>query len=391
MGSPDAVRPGSSTIPRPDDGTGQPWPGHDTGPTRSVPAVGLADDAATAVAAMASPPAPASAPSSGAVVVQDVTKVYEPSPPWLALLLRSAIKEPLRALDHVAFSVAQGETCVIVGPNGAGKSTLFRILTGLTTPTSGTAQILGRDISAGRRVRSLIGYMPAEDRNLMLRHTCAQNLAFRGRLQGMSKRDLPGRIDEVLDQVGLLHARDRAATSLSTGMKARLQLAAALLHRPRVLILDEPTSTVDPINAHELLTLIEDLTRHQQLSVVLSSHRLEEIDALDNKVVFLDKGRVIHDGNLNELRALWETPRYRMTFAAGADVTAIARRLDRSADLEVDTLQATIEVATERPAGDLLAQLGPDVAAVTSFDRVLMPLRELLRRLVVGEIEGMTA
>jgi ABC-2 type transport system ATP-binding protein len=322
------------------------------------------------------------------VSVQHLSKVFVPSPPWMRVLLKSAIKEPVIALDDVSFELQRGETCVVVGPNGAGKSTLFRILTGLTTPTGGHAQVLGHDIGEGRRVRSLIGYMPAEDRNLMLRHTCAQNLAFRGKLQGIPPRQLPVRVDAVLDQVGILHARNRAATSLSTGMRARLQLAAALLHEPDVLILDEPTSTVDPVGAHELLTLIEDLTAARGLSVVLSSHRLEEIDALGNKVVFLDQGRVIHDGNLNELRRVWELPRYRFGFAPGVDVVELGARLARQPQLDVDVVDAYLEITTHRPLGEVMAALGRSVDAIVSFDQVVMPLRVLFHKLVTGEIRG---
>jgi ABC-2 type transport system ATP-binding protein len=323
-----------------------------------------------------------------AVTVQNLSKVFMPSPAWMKLLLKSAINQPVTALENVSFELDKGETCVVVGPNGAGKSTLFRILIGLTTPTSGQAHILGHDIAAGRRVRSLIGYMPAEDRNLMLRHTCAQNLEFRGRLQGMNRKTMPGRIDEVLEQVGIGHARDQAATSLSTGMKARLQLAAALLHQPRVLIRDEPTSAVDPVGAHELLTLIEDLTTNHGLSVVISSHRLEEIDALENKVVFLDHGRVIHYGNLRELRRIWEQPRYRLEFSNEADPMAIARRLEGEPDFEVDVIGSVIEVTTKRPVGDILAVLGPSVDAITSIERAMMPLRVLFHKLISGEIRG---
>ena len=340
--------------------------------------------------AVVSPPEPAPGiPASEVVVsVDHLTKVFVPSPPWLKFLLKSAITSPVTALENVSFELRRGETCVVIGPNGAGKSTLFRILIGLTTPTSGRASVLGNDISAGRRVRSLIGYMPPEGHNLMLRHTCAQNLEFRGRLQGMSRSSMSARIDEVLEQVGLSYARNQAATSLSTGQKARLQLAAALLHRPKVLILDEPTSAVDPVGAHELLLLIEELTVSDGLSVVISSHRLEEIDALEDNVVFLDHGRVIHYGNLRTLRSIWEIPRYRLEFATGVDQPDIARLLDRQPEIEVDVVAGLVEVTTRRPIGEVLASLGPASASLVSVERAMMPLRVLFHKLISGEIEG---
>ena len=317
-----------------------------------------------------------------AISVENLSKVYEPSPPWMKLLLKSAIDSPVVALDDVSLEVKPGEICVVVGPNGAGKSTLFRILTGLVTSTSGRATILGHDIEEGRRVRSLIGYMPAEDRNLMLRHTCAQNLLFRGKLQGIPKSELSDRVDEALEQTGILRARDQAAVSLSTGMRARLQLAAAILHKPDVLILDEPTSTVDPVGAYELLTLIEQMAADHGLSILLSSHRLEEIDALHNKVAFLDRGRLIHYGNLGELRRMWDQPRYRISFGPGVDPVEVGQRLERSADLDCDVLDGSLEVATERSIGELIRALGPEADAITSLEHVMMPLRELFHRLV---------
>lgn len=302
----------------------------------------------------------------------------------MRVLLKSAIKSPVHALQDVSFELDRSSTCVVIGPNGAGKSTLFRILTGLTTATSGHAWILGRNVDEGRAIRSMIGYMPADERSLFLRHTCGQNLLFRGQLQSIPRSELKDRIDEVLDQVGILEARDRAATSLSTGMRARLQLAGAILHRPKLLILDEPTSAVDPVGAYELLMLIERLKADEGMSVLLSSHRLEEIDALQDQVVFLDKGRVIHAGNLAELRKFWEVPTYRLEFKPGFDVVGLARRLDCASDVEIDVTDSTLELSTRRPPGEVLAAMGPALDAVLSLERVAMPLRVLFHKLVTS-------
>lgn len=320
-----------------------------------------------------------------AVLVDGIGKVFHPSPMWLRLMLKSAIKQPVVALEEISFEVGVGEICVVIGPNGAGKSTLFKILTGLLLPTSGRAEIQGVNVSNGRQVRSMIGYMPADEGNLLLRHTCAQNLAFRGKLQSIPRRDLPDRIDEVLEQVGILGARDQAAISMSTGMRTRLQLAAALLHRPKILLLDEPTSAIDPVGAYELLLLIERLAKESGLSIILSSHRLEEIDALHNRVVVLDKGRLVHNGNLSDLRRLWEQPRYRVAFASAGRAASIASRLhDSHPDLQVEIDDECLEINTDRSAGGLLSVFLPEeVDSVASFEKVTMPLRALLYQLVV--------
>ncbi len=125
------------------------------------------------------------------VSVEDVSKVYIPSPTWLRVLIRSSSKEAVTALDRVNLKVGAGEICAVVGPNGAGKSTLFRILTGLTTPSRGRALVGGLDATRqSSRVRRIVGFMPADDRSLYLRNTCVENLRFHGRLQGMDSGDI---------------------------------------------------------------------------------------------------------------------------------------------------------------------------------------------------------
>lgn len=238
-----------------------------------------------------------------AIDVRGLSKVYEPTPAWMRVLVRSASLVPVTALDAVTFSLAAGEICAVIGPNGAGKSTLFRILTGLTTPSAGIARVLGMDpVTDAHRIRRHVGFMPAEDRTLFLRHTCRENLRFHGRLQGIEESTLKQRIDDVLDLVGLGAAKDRTGFALSSGMRSRLMLARALVHEPRVLILDEPTGAVDPIGAHEFLELIIKITVERGTATLISSHRLEEIDALRDNVLLLDRGRVVMAGSLEEFR-----------------------------------------------------------------------------------------
>jgi ABC-2 type transport system ATP-binding protein len=283
----------------------------------------------------------------------------------------------------VGFTVGAGEVCAIVGPNGAGKSTLFRILTGLTTPTSGSATILGWDTAKqSRKVRRHVGFMPADDRSLFLRQTCAQNLDFHGRLQGMPSSERARLIDETLELVGLGHARDRSGFALSTGMRARLQLGRALLHRPKVLILDEPTGPVDPIGAHELLGSVQRITSELGLAVLLSSHRLEEIDALGDNVVFLDRGQLVHWGALSELRQLWEVPQVVIKLDTPTAADAASGRLDRSGLTTTRVEPSDVVVSTDLVIGEVLTALGPDIAHVRSIEAHRMPLRDLLAQLV---------
>ncbi len=225
--------------------------------------------------------------------------------------------------------------------------------------------------------------MPADSQTLFLRHTSYQNLWFHGRLQGLGGRGLEKRIDETLEMVGLAHARNYSCHAMSTGMRARLLLARALVHRPRVLILDEPTGTIDPVGAHQLLSLIQRLTYELRLAVLLSSHRLEEIDTLRDNVMFLDRGHLVHWGHLDTLRNLWEMPRLVMQFKSPDAATRAATALGSLPQITVEAVEDDeIVIASEVDTGELLLHLGSLVLDIVSVSEFKMPLRDLLAKLV---------
>jgi ABC-2 type transport system ATP-binding protein len=323
------------------------------------------------------------------VSVQDVSKVYIPSPTWLRVLIRSSSKEAVTALAGVNLEVAAGEICAVVGPNGAGKSTMFRILTGLTTPTSGRAIVCGLDATRqSSRVRRLVGFMPADDRSLYLRNTCVENLRFHGRLQGMEPGEIEKRIDEVLEMVDLSYARDRVGFALSSGMRARLQLARALLHRPRVLILDEPTSSVDPVAAYELVQLIKGVAEQDKVAVLISSHRLEEVEELHDNVAMLNKGRIIYSGDLDVMRTKWEESTIEIDFATEDMASDASTRLSAMEGVELIALEGTqVTVATAAPTGALLARLDGHVDGIVSLRHTKMPLIRLFSKIVADEVD----
>lgn len=315
------------------------------------------------------------------VQVRGLGKVYMPSPLWLRFLLRSSINAPVVALEDVSLEVRPGEICAVVGPNGAGKSTLFRILVGLTTPTSGSASIMGLDVtSQAVAVRRLVGFMPADERSLWLRQTCWENLLFHGRLQGIPSSALRERIARTLELLGLSHVAGRAGFALSSGMRARLQLARALLHEPSVLILDEPTGSVDPMGSYELLETLRKMAVERGLAVLLSSHRLEEIEALHDNVALLDQGRLVHYGDLDALRRLWEKrPRIEISFVDQADLEEAAGLLRGFEQVEILGRDAhTLTLTSSIGLGRLLTELDGRVGRIRSIHERKMSLRELL-------------
>ena len=322
------------------------------------------------------------------VSINAVSKIYSPYPPLMKVLLRSSIKSPIVALEDVTIDVAAGHILAIVGPNGAGKSTLFRILTGLTTPTSGFATICGLDVTKRSfEVRRRLGFAPAEEHSLLLRHTCKENLVFHGRLQGIPARVLNKQVERTLGLVGLEKARNRAGIALSAGMKSRLIVARALLHRPEVLILDEPTGKVDPVAAYEVLEIIREIVAESGIAALISSHRLEEIEALHDNVMLLDQGRVVHKGDLDSLRREWDQGRIEIVFgtdeeAALARETVLMSGYARVADQQGPVLL----VATDKNVGTLLALLGPAASGIRSIQEMRLPLRDLLARMLIPTV-----
>jgi ABC-2 type transport system ATP-binding protein len=261
---------------------------------------------------------------------------------------------------------------------------LFRVLTGLTTPTSGSSMVAGFDAEhQSTAVRRVVGFMPADDRSLWLRNTCIENLQFHGRLQGMRDDVLTKRIRETLELVGLTHAKNRVGFALSSGMRARLQIARALLHRPKVLILDEPTGSVDPVGAFELVRLIKDITVRHSLAVVISSHRLDEVEELHDAVLLLDKGRVIYHGSLDDMRERWEKPQIVVDFADEAYAAAGAKMIvERLGEGTADVEGSQVSVSTEVAAGEVIGILNGQVANIVSVAASRMPLHQLMSKIL---------
>jgi ABC-2 type transport system ATP-binding protein len=208
----------------------------------------------------------------------------------------------VQALDGVSFAVREGEVFGLLGPNGAGKSTTVRVLTTLTRADSGRASVAGEDVLAHpARVRRAIGYV-AQDSGVDWEATGRENLMLQGRIHGMSGASLRARVEELLGLVGLQEAADRVARGYSGGMKRRLDIAIGLVHKPKVLFLDEPTTGLDPEARAAMWVEVERLARAESLTILLTTHYLEEADRLAERVAIVSRGRVVVEGTPEQLK-----------------------------------------------------------------------------------------
>jgi len=208
----------------------------------------------------------------------------------------------VQALDGVSFRVRAGEVFGLLGPNGAGKSTTVKVLTTLTTPNGGRAEVAGHDVvREPDAVRRSIGYVPQSsgvDRDA----TGRENLMLQGRVQGMSGHRLRDRVDRLLELLGIADAADRVVRGYSGGMKRRLDVGLGVVHGPQVLFLDEPTTGLDPEARSAMWQELAVLAREELLTILLTTHYLEEADALTNRLAIVSRGRVVVEGTAEELK-----------------------------------------------------------------------------------------
>ncbi|HEX9495272.1 MAG TPA: ATP-binding cassette domain-containing protein [Candidatus Limnocylindria bacterium] len=269
------------------------------------------------------------------------------------------------AVDGLSLDVREGELFGLLGPNGAGKTTTIKILTTLLIPTAGSATIHGRDVvrDAGT-VRREIGFVFGGERGLYYRLSGRNNLRYFAELYAVPPREIGRRVDELLDLVGLTDRAEESVEGYSRGMKQRLHLARTLIHRPKVLFLDEPTIGLDPVGARDVRRIVADL-HDRGTTIVLTTHYLFEADAMCQRIGVIDKGRLVALGTPAELKAgasdvsVVEVE----VFGVGADVVDGVRALEfvDSVVVEQRELRQLLRVQTtlgDRAVAPLLAAMG---------------------------------
>ncbi len=259
----------------------------------------------------------------------------------------------LAAVDKVSFNIAEGELFGLLGPNGAGKTTTISIISCLLEPTAGDVLVDGNSVkSHPNKVKNLLGVVPQEIA-LYPTLTALENLKFWGRMYGLSESILSKRIEEVLEIAGLVDRAKERIETYSGGMKRRINIAAGILHQPKVLLMDEPTVGIDPQSRNHILETVKQLNA-DGTTIIYTSHYMEEVEVLCDRVAIIDHGKIIAQGNKDELKKI----------VGNLDVIEIS--LDKIADETIDSINS-IELVDRVNRSDgkieVLSEEGDEVLA----------------------------
>lgn len=213
------------------------------------------------------------------------------------------------AIKNVNFSIKDKSCIALIGPNGAGKTTILKTLAGLIKPTTG--KISFSNLTADNDIRSMIGYLPQYP-NFPSWMSGREFLIFSGQLANLSREAAEQRTNELLDQLELIDAADKRIKGYSGGMKQRLGIAQAIIHKPKLLMLDEPVSSLDPIGRRYVLTLMEELKK--DMSILFSTHILSDAEEISDELILLQKGKIIESGSIESLKNKYQTTMIELEF-----------------------------------------------------------------------------
>jgi ABC-2 type transport system ATP-binding protein len=323
---------------------------------------------------------------SSVISIDRLSKTYPQPLARLKEFFRRPVTPPVQALSEVSFDVQPGEIFGLIGRNGAGKTTLTKIIATLVQPTSGAVMVNGYDsVRDDERVRAQVGLATAEERSFYWRLTVEQNLMFFARLHGLSDALARRRIIELVGQFELKELVTRRFGELSTGNKQRLAFARAMLPEPPVLLLDEPTRSLDPLAASRMRSLIQSLAGGEPpVTILLTSHNLAEVEELCARVAIISRGRIRALDTPKNLRAT-----HRQTERVGLMVQGISRERAESLlaskmdGLEIEEHGPALHIAFTREAGDELLDaavraLQENGASLLSFDSERATLLDVL-------------
>ncbi|HEX5876623.1 MAG TPA: ABC transporter ATP-binding protein [Pyrinomonadaceae bacterium] len=290
-----------------------------------------------------------------AISIRNLSKTYPVPFRRLRASFRRPVKKPVEALCNVSFEVETGEVFGLIGRNGAGKSTLTKIVATLVQPTAGSVTVHGHDSVAGDdHVRRLIGLSTAEERSFYWRLTSEQNLMFFARLHGLSDRTAKQRIKDLFGKLELDEVARRRFGELSTGNKQRLAVARALLSNPQVLLLDEPTRSLDPLAAERMREMIRSLGQQDPpVTILFTSHNLAEVETLCARVAIISRGRIRAIDTPKNLRDLTSgSEMVHITVSSGEKISFTREHNDDRLDERIRELQRDgvkiVDIETDR-------------------------------------------
>ena len=328
-----------------------------------------------------------------AVELHDLTKRFPLRRRWIDLIRSPRGGERVLAVDRLSFTVREGEFFGLLGPNGAGKTTVFKMLSTLILPDSGEARILGNDlVRNASAVRSDLCPVIADERSLNWRISARENLRFYAQLYGLSGQAASESVSELIEVVGLTEAGHKMVGAFSSGMKQRLLLARTLLARPRVLLLDEPTRSLDPVAARQFRTFLrEEIVGQRGCTVLLATHNSEEALELCDRIIVLNRGRSVAIGKPDELVRDSGDERYRVW--TRSPLHPVFDELDRSSNcsrIKVESAKNWTIVEMAIPGGEdqaatVLERLTLEGARIGRFEKVRMPLADLIEGLLERE------
>ena len=328
------------------------------------------------------------------VTVEGITKRFARRRTWREIVRAPFSAPRATAVDDVSFAVGEGEVFGLLGQNGAGKTTLFKVLSTLLLPDVGRATIAGHDVATeGAAVRALVAPVIANERSLHWRLSARENLRLHSALQGLHGGGARSEEDRVLRITGLHDVGPRMVAEFSTGMRQRLLIARALLGRPRVLLLDEPTRSLDPISARDFRAfLLETVVRSEGCTVLLATHDADEVWELCDRVGVLERGRLLAVDATAVLRHRSGGNRHRLWVRADATARALSVAASVGVVLEArgpslepgwETFECVIAGGGEG-AARVLRSLTTAGIEVARFERTEPSLADLIERVVAG-------
>ncbi len=296
----------------------------------------------------------------------------------------------VRALDGVSFHVEQGEIVGLLGPNGAGKTTAMKILTCFMPPSSGTARVAGHDIfDEPLQVKRNVGYLP-EEPPLYAELTVDEYLSYAGRLKGLAGGELRQAKARAMEKCGIGHVARRLIGNLSKGYRQRVGLAQALLHNPPVLILDEPTVGLDPVQIIEIRNLIKDLA--QDHTVILSTHIMQEVEAICGRVIIINEGRIVAVDTADNLRQQVGRGRRILLKVRRPTSDLVNRLMALDGVLDVEALDGgayRIESRRDQDLREDVARVAVESGAgLLELTGVAVSLEEVFLRLTTEDVAG---